>query len=51
VETSINGVIIQSLIGIEDKGDHIFVNLIENTPYNNGKQKLYEAVLYKRKQK
>ena len=36
--------IIQGLISIEDKGDHIFVNLIENAPFNIGKQKLYEGV-------
>jgi hypothetical protein len=39
-----NSDIIQGLISIEDKGDHIFVNLIENAPFNIGKQKLYEGV-------
>ena len=39
-----NTEIIQGLISIEDKGDHIFVNLIENAPFNIGKQKLYEGV-------
>jgi hypothetical protein len=29
---------------MEDKGDHIFVNLIENAPFNIGKKKLYEGV-------
>ena len=36
--------IIQGLISLEDKGDHIFVNLIENAPFNIGKNKLYEGV-------
>lgn len=36
--------IIQGLISLEDKGDHIFVNLIENAPFNIGKLKLYEGV-------
>ncbi len=36
--------IIQGLISIEDKIDHLFVNLIENAPFNVGKKKLYEGV-------
>ena len=36
--------IIQGLISLEDKGDHIFVNLIENAPFNIGKSKLYQCV-------
>jgi hypothetical protein len=36
--------IIQGLISIEDKTDHIFVNLVENAPFNIGKKKLYEGV-------
>lgn len=36
--------IIQGLISIEDKRDHIFVNLVENAPFNIGKKKLYEGV-------
>ena len=39
-----NSDIIQGLISLEDKGDHIFVNLIENAPFNIGKKKLYEGV-------
>lgn len=35
--------IIQGLISIQDKGDHIFVNLVENAPFNIGKKKLYEG--------
>lgn len=36
--------IIQGLISLEDKGDHIFVNLVENAPFNIGKKKLYQGV-------
>lgn len=36
--------IIQGLLSFEDKGDHIFVNLVENAPFNIGKKKLYEGV-------
>lgn len=39
-----NPEIIQGLLSIEDKGDHIFVNLVENAPFNIGKKKLYEGV-------
>ncbi|MBK7225326.1 MAG: hypothetical protein IPH96_07910 [Saprospiraceae bacterium] len=39
-----NSDIIQGLISLEDKGDHVFVNLIENAPFNIGKKKLYEGV-------
>ena len=36
--------IIQGLISLEDRGDHIFVNIIENAPFNIGKNKVYEGV-------
>lgn len=36
--------IIQGLISMEDKVDDLFVNLIENAPFNVGKKKLYEGV-------
>jgi len=36
--------IIQGLMSFEDKGDHIFINLVENAPFNIGKKKLYEGV-------
>jgi hypothetical protein len=39
-----NANIIQGLISMEDKVDHIFVNLIENAPFNIGRKKLYEGV-------
>lgn len=39
-----NPEIIQGLMSFEDKGDHIFINLVENAPFNIGKKKLYEGV-------
>ena len=36
--------IVQGLISIEDREDHIFVNIIENAPFNIGKKKVYEGV-------
>ena len=39
-----NSDIIQGLLSMEDKGDHIFVILVENAPFNIGKKKLYEGV-------
>jgi len=39
-----NAEIIQGLISVQDKGDHIFVNLVENAPFNVGKNKLYIGV-------
>ena len=36
--------IVQGLISYEDKGDHIFVKIVENAPFNIGKKKLYEGV-------
>jgi hypothetical protein len=36
--------IIQGLISLENRGDHIFVNIIENPPFNIGKNKVYEGV-------
>jgi hypothetical protein len=36
--------IVQGLISYVDKGDHIFVNIVENAPFNIGKKKLYEGV-------
>ena len=36
--------IIQGLISLEDRNDHVFVNLIENAPFNIGKKKAYEGV-------
>lgn len=39
-----NPEIIQGLMSFEDKGDHIFINLVENAPFNIGNKKLYEGV-------
>lgn len=36
--------IIQGLISLEDKGNSIFINLIENAPFNIGKNKTYDGV-------
>jgi hypothetical protein len=35
---------IQGLVSIEDKGDHIFMHLIENSKFNKGSQKVYLGV-------
>lgn len=39
-----NNSIIQGLISIEIKADHIFLNLIESAPFNIGKRKMYYGV-------
>lgn len=39
-----NPTIIQGLVSLTDKGDHVFMNLIENAKFNKGKQKLYKGV-------
>ena len=36
--------IIQGLISLEDKGDHVFVHLVENARFNQGKGKVYQGV-------
>jgi hypothetical protein len=36
--------IVQGLVSLTDHKDHIFLNLIENAPFNFGKPKLYEGV-------
>ena len=36
--------ILQGLISITDKDDHVFMNLIENAKFNKGKNKLYTGV-------
>lgn len=37
--------VIQGLVCLVDKKDHLFMNLIENAPHNFGKNKIYEGVL------
>ena len=39
-----NESIIQGLISLEDRGDYVFVNIIESSPFNIGKNKVYEGV-------
>jgi hypothetical protein len=39
-----NPTIVQGLLSIEDKGDHIFMHLIESAKFNKGKSKLYIGV-------
>ena len=39
-----NPMVIQGIISLSDKGDHIFVNLVENAPFNIGKGKVYAGV-------
>jgi hypothetical protein len=39
-----NPTIIQGLISLQDRGDHIFMHLIENNKFNRGKKKLYIGV-------
>ncbi len=42
--TENNPQIIQGLLSIEDKNDHIFMHLIENSYFNKGKNKIYLGV-------
>lgn len=37
--------VIQGLISLNDKKDHLFMNLVETAPHNFGKDKIYEGVL------
>lgn len=39
-----NPKIIQGLISLSDRGDHIYMHLIESAKFNKGKQKLYAGV-------
>lgn len=39
-----NATIIHGLISLTDKGDHIFMDLIESAKFNKGKSKLYKGV-------
>lgn len=39
-----NPAIIQGLISIEDKQDHVFMHLIESAKFNKGKNKVYTGV-------
>jgi len=39
-----NQTIIQGLISLEVKSDHVFMHLVESAPFNKGKTKLYAGV-------
>ncbi len=39
-----NSAIIQGALSISKETDHIFINLLENAPFNVGRNKLYEGV-------
>lgn len=36
--------IVQGLLSITKEADHVFMNLLENAPFNVGRNKLYEGV-------
>lgn len=39
-----NPTVIQGLISIEVKTDHVYMHLVENAPFNKGKTKMYSGV-------
>jgi len=39
-----NSAIIQGLISLEIKSDHVFMHLVESAPFNKGKTKVYSGV-------
>lgn len=39
-----NQSIIQGLISLEVKSDHVYMHLVENAPFNKGKTKIYAGV-------
>lgn len=39
-----NPTIIQGLISLEVKSDHVYMHLLENAPFNKGKTKVYSGV-------
>jgi hypothetical protein len=42
--TTENKTIIQGLIILEVKSDHVYMHLVESSPFNKGKEKVYEGV-------
>jgi hypothetical protein len=40
-----NPAIIQGLISLEVKSDHVYMHLVESAPFNKGKTKMYSGVL------
>lgn len=39
-----NPTVIQGLMSLEDKGDHVFMHLLESAKFNKGKEKMYLGV-------
>ena len=39
-----NSTIIQGLISLEVKSDHVYMHLVESAPFNKGKTKVYSGV-------
>jgi hypothetical protein len=39
-----NQTIIQGLISLEVKSDHVYMHLVESAPFNKGKTKIYSGV-------
>ncbi len=39
-----NATIIQGLVSLEVKSDHVYMHLVENAPFNKGKNKVYFGV-------
>lgn len=39
-----NQMVIQGLISLEVKSDHVFMHLVESAPFNKGKSKIYSGV-------
>ena len=39
-----NSKIIQGLVSLEVKSDHVYMHLVENAPFNKGKSKVYAGV-------
>lgn len=37
--------VIQGLVSLSYEADHIYMNLLENAPFNIGKNKIYEGVM------
>ncbi|TAE29676.1 MAG: hypothetical protein EAZ91_12050 [Cytophagales bacterium] len=42
--TLANDTVIQGLLSLEDKGDHVFMHLLESALFNKGKSKVYVGV-------
>jgi len=40
-----NPLVIQGLISLEVKSDHVYMHLVESAPFNKGKAKMYSGVL------